>query len=115
VAELNHKIGEIQAVEDKQSQEIKQVQGQMTSQARRIIANAFANFYYTGQTRGFEKWKEYTQFQKRREKLMRKVIDHWRKNQFYFVKSALKNWILNANIHERKEQVKKEEMKLADA
>lgn len=32
---------------------------QMTTQARRIISNAFARFYYVSSTRGFEKWKEY--------------------------------------------------------
>lgn len=32
----------------------------MKKQAERIIANAFASYFYTGITRGFEKWKEYT-------------------------------------------------------
>jgi hypothetical protein len=38
----------------------------MTTQARRIIANAFARFYYVSETRGFEKWKEYVIFEKNR-------------------------------------------------
>ena len=62
VNELNHKIGEIQQKEDCQSQEIQAMQGKMKKQAERIIANAFANYFYTGITRGFEKWKEYTIF-----------------------------------------------------
>jgi hypothetical protein len=87
----------------------------LTSQARRIIANAFARFYYTGETRGFEKWKEYVQFEKKKERLMKKYIDHMMKQQFYYFKSCFKNWILNANIQERKDQLKKEEMKVSDA
>lgn len=35
------------------------MKNQLTTQARRIISNAFARFYYTNETRGFEKWKEY--------------------------------------------------------
>lgn len=37
------------------------------------------------------------------------------KYQFYFVKSSFKNWMLNSDIQERKEQVKKEEIKVNDA
>ena len=59
------------------------MKNQMTTQARRIISNAFARFYYVSQTRGFEKWKEYVAFEKNKERLMKKMIDHWRKYQFY--------------------------------
>ena len=58
-------------------------------QARRVISNAFARFYYVSETRGFEKWKEYVQFEKKKERLFKKYIDHWRKSQFYMVKAAL--------------------------
>ena len=51
----------------------------MTKQAERIIANAFANLYYTGETRGFERWKEFVKFEKHKESLLRKYINHWRK------------------------------------
>jgi hypothetical protein len=88
---------------------------QMTTQARRIIANAFARFYYVSETRGFEKWKEVVEFEKRRNRLMQKIIDHWRKYQFYFVKSSFQNWILNANIRERAEQLAKENIRVADS
>jgi hypothetical protein len=51
----------------------------MTKQAQRIIANAFARFYYIGETRGFEAWKTYVNDQKRKERLIKKIIDHMRK------------------------------------
>ena len=50
----------------------------MTNQAKRVIKNAFARFYYVGETRGFEKWKEYVEDQKRKERLMKKMLGHWK-------------------------------------
>jgi hypothetical protein len=91
------------------------IKHQMTTQARRIISNAFARFYYVSETRGFEKWKEHVAFEKRKERLFRKYIDHWKKHQFYRVKAALQNWIQNCKINEKKELLKKEEMKVKDA
>jgi hypothetical protein len=40
---------------------------------------------------------------------MKKMIDHWKRYQFNFVKNILKNWIANTNIQEKKDQLKKEE------
>lgn len=95
--------------------DIKSLKGAMTMQARRIIANAFARFYYVSETRGFEKWKEFVEFEKRKERLMKKYIDHMKKSQFYMVKAALQNWIQNCKIQEKRDLLKKEEMKLRDA
>jgi hypothetical protein len=81
----------------------------MTKQAQRIIANAFVRYYYIGETRGFEKWKEFVADQKRKERIMKKMIDHWKRYQFNFVKNILKNWIANTNIQLKKDQLKKEE------
>ena len=47
--------------------------------------------------------------------IMKRMIDHWRKYQFYFVKSTFKNWMKNADINEKKELLKKEEARLKDA
>lgn len=62
----------------------------------------------------FEKWKEVVRFEKHKSDILKKFVDHWKKYQFYFVKSVFQNWILNSKISERKEQVKKEEMKIDD-
>ena len=51
----------------------------MTTQARRIISNAFARFYYVSETRGFEKWKEFVVFEKRKERLIKKYLEHMKK------------------------------------
>jgi hypothetical protein len=59
------------------------MKSQMTKQAQRIISNAFARFYYVNETRGFERWKEYVNFEKHKERLLKKTLDHWRKYQFY--------------------------------
>lgn len=45
---------------------------------------------------------------------MKKMINHWRKHTFDFMKSSFKNWMMNADVEERKEQVKKEEGRVAD-
>jgi len=88
---------------------------QMTTQARRIISNAFAKFYYVSSTRGFEKWKEYVDYEKKKERIIKKTLDHWKKYQFYYVKSSFQNWMINCDIQERKEQLKKEEMRVNDS
>lgn len=87
----------------------------MTKQAQRIIANAFARFYYIGETRGFEKWREFVIESKRKEQILKKMLDHWKKYQFNYVKSCIKNWMAHANIQEKKDQLKKEELRLKDA
>lgn len=45
---------------------------------------------------------------------MKKMLDRWRTHAFYYVKSSLRNWILNAKIDEKKALVKKEEQRLND-
>lgn len=52
----------------------------MTSQARRIISNAFARYYYVNETRGFEKWKDFVTYEKHKERLLKKIGDRLRKN-----------------------------------
>lgn len=42
------------------------------------------------------------------------MLDHWKRYQFNYVKSSLKNWMANANIQEKKELLKKEEQRLKD-
>ena len=42
------------------------------------------------------------------------MIAHWRKFQFFHVKSCFRNWMRNADIEERREILKKEEVRLAD-
>ena len=86
----------------------------MTTQARRIISNAFARYYYVNETRGFEKWKEFVIFQKNKERIFKKIADRLKKNQFYLIKSVLLNWIQNTKINERREELKREEMKVND-
>eukprot|EP00347_Sterkiella_histriomuscorum_P005910 403354803 len=115
IEELNHQIGNLHQNDTDQQIAISNLKDQMTTQARRIISNAFARFYYVSETRGFEKWKEYVDFEKRKEKIFKKYIDHWRKHQFYMVKAALQNWIQNCKIDEKKDLLKKEELRVKDA
>ncbi len=80
-----------------------------------MLANTFAKYYYVNQTRGFEKWREVMEFERHKEATMRKTLNHWRKHMFYYVKSSLKTWMLNADIAERKGQLKHEEMVFEEA
>jgi hypothetical protein len=64
------------------------LKNQLTKQAQRVLANRFVNFYYVGETRGFEKWKEFTEYERRKEMLLKRMLDHWRKYKFYHVKSC---------------------------
>jgi hypothetical protein len=45
---------------------------------------------------------------------LKKIGDRLKKNQFYLIKSVLINWIQNAKINERKDELKREEMKAND-
>jgi N-glycosylase/DNA lyase len=71
---------------------------QRVKQAQRVLANRFASFYYTGQTRGFEKWKEFVRYEKHKASLIKKTLDHWKKYQFYCVKSCFQNWMRKMDI-----------------
>ena len=75
IDELNHQIGQHHIEETQQQIEIKNMNDQMTTQARRIISNAFARYYYVNETRGFEKWKEVVQFEKQKERLLKKIAE----------------------------------------
>ena len=53
-------------------------------------------------------------FEKRRESLLKKSINHIIKSQFYVVKSSFKNWIQKVKILEREDELKKEKMRVSD-
>jgi len=84
------------------------------TQGKRILANAFARFYYINQCRGLEKWKDFVAFEARKERLLKKAIDHIQKSQFYFVKSCFQNWIQNAKYLEKEQDFKKECIRVQD-
>ena len=57
---------------------------------------------------------EFVVFERNKERLLKKVGDRLRKNQFYLLKSVLLNWIQNCKINEKKDELKKEEIKVND-
>jgi hypothetical protein len=79
-----------------------------------VLANAFAKYYYIGETRGFEKWKQAVEFDKRRERLMNKMIMHWRQHMFNRVKAAFKTYIISEDIRERESEVKHKELEVEE-
>ncbi len=93
---------------------MKSLEGQLTKQAQRVLANRFVKCYYIAETRGFERWKEFTEYERRKEVLLRRMVEHWRKYKFYHVKSCFQNWMMQADIQERSDQVKKEQGKIED-
>ena len=61
-----------------------------------------------GETRGMELWKTFVKDQQRKERLMKKMIMHWQRYQFFHVKNCWKDWMKAADIEEKRDQVKKE-------
>ena len=51
----------------------------MKKQAKRILSNYFSRFFYIGETRGIEQWKKFVIDQQRKEKLLKKMLMHWKK------------------------------------
>ena len=53
-------------------------------------------------------------FEARKERLLKKAIDHIQKSQFYFVKSSFQNWIHKAKYLEKEQEFKKECIRVQD-
>lgn len=86
----------------------------MVKQAQRVLANTFVKYYYVGHTRGFEKWKDFVTSEKRKESLIKKMINHWRMYQFQNVKSTFQRWMANVDIQQKQEHLKKENQRVSD-
>ena len=98
IQSINENLGKLSTKDESQRSENKDLDTKMRNQAKRVIYNGFARWYYVGERRGFEKWKEFVEHKRKQESIMKKMINHWKNYQFYFLKSALKNWMLNADI-----------------
>jgi hypothetical protein len=53
-------------------------------------------------------------FGARKERLLKKAIDHIQKSQFYFVKSSFQNWIHKVKYLEKEQEFKKECIRVQD-
>jgi hypothetical protein len=82
----------------------------LTRQARRILSTYFARGYGNDTTRGFEQWKDYTRFMRRREYLMRKSLEHMKKYHFNMFKAAIRNHCYQQKIGENGDQLAYAEM-----
>ena len=111
---LNHQIGELDQSQTEQQLILFGKKTLLTAQGQRILANYFARFHSINLTRGFDRWKDYSKFIMNRNRILDKCSYHIKKAEFFIVKSAFKNWIQNANILERKDQLKKEVMRVTD-
>lgn len=111
---LNHNIGELHQFDTDQQSGIHERKTLLTEQGQRILANSLARFHSVNLVRGFEKWREYLEFERNRERLLEKAVFHIKKSQFYVVKAAFRNLIQSTDIAERKEQLKRETMRVND-
>jgi hypothetical protein len=66
----------------------------------RSLANCFARCFYVSETRGFEKWREWVRFEKHKEAIIKRTINHWKKHIFNFARAAMKNWVQQTKIHQ---------------
>lgn len=101
--DLNHEIGELHQKETDQQTEIKERTSLLTKQGQRILSNMFVRFHSVNLTRGFEKWRQFHQFECDKLRLLEKATQHIKKSQFYVVKSAFKNCIQNSDILQAKD------------
>lgn len=59
-----------QSVHDERDNRNKKLMANLRKMGERSLANRFARFYYVNETRGFEKWKEWIEFEKHKEKVI---------------------------------------------
>lgn len=95
---LNHQIGELHQQETDQKTVITERTGLLTKQGQRILANTFARFYSVNMTRGFEKWRQFVEFERTKLALLNKAANHSKKSQFYTTKAAFRNWFKYCDI-----------------
>eukprot|EP00351_Strombidinopsis_sp_SopsisLIS2011_P000417 CAMPEP_0116886090 /NCGR_PEP_ID=MMETSP0463-20121206/19771_1 /TAXON_ID=181622 /ORGANISM="Strombidinopsis sp, Strain SopsisLIS2011" /LENGTH=101 /DNA_ID=CAMNT_0004545825 /DNA_START=134 /DNA_END=439 /DNA_ORIENTATION=- len=88
---------------------------QLSKQAKRVVSNAFARSYYSGTRRGFETWRKYIDHEKHKEAILKRTLNHWKKHQFNFAKSCLKNWMLMCDIQTRTGELGHKHMEVEEA
>ena len=67
------------------------------------MSNAFARYYNIGITRGMERWKEYIQFKKEKERITTNVLKRWKTYNAQFLFNALLQWREKARISDMKD------------
>lgn len=72
---------------------LRKVDSTLRKKAHRLIANYLMRYYTDNTTKRFRTWKELTQKQDQREKIMRRMVEHWKRHQFAQVKAAFKTFI----------------------
>ena len=64
----------------------------------------FARGYYGGVTRGFEKWKDVVKCEKEKERIIKRMLEHWKKNNAFYLMCALKQWAKKGKISDMEYQ-----------
>lgn len=60
--------------------------------------------FYTSSGRAFERWKEYVRHEKHRDVVVRRTLEHWKRNNSQLIMSGFKNWRDRMRIVQQKER-----------
>ena len=105
LAEINHELGELTVMHEEKVKENKQLDKNHRKQGQRVLSNYFARYFYVNETRGFEKWKEYVVWQKHKETIMKRYIEHWHKHKTQFLKSVFENWAKQCKLRDLRSEI----------
>ena len=81
---------------------------------QRSMANAFARAYYKRTAKAFETWKEWNRADKHRKAVIRRTIDHWRKQNAKYLMAVMMNWKAIAKISDTRKAISDLEYEMGD-
>ena len=101
----NNELGNLTKRHADKSERNAVMSANLKKMGQRSMSNAFARAYFKRIAKGFETWKEWTRADKHRERIMRRTIDHWLKNNGKYLMAVMMNWKAIANIRDTRKAI----------
>ena len=101
---MNNQIGQLSKVCEERADNNLQMDRSLRKQGQRALSNTFVRLFYTSSGRAFERWKEYVRHEKHRDAVVRRTLEHWKRNNCQLIMSGFKNWRDRMRIVQQKER-----------
>mmetsp|Transcript_28124 Transcript_28124/g.42542 ORF Transcript_28124/g.42542 Transcript_28124/m.42542 type:complete len:116 (+) Transcript_28124:262-609(+) len=99
-------MGEYQNVTEHHELKVEQMIDTARNKARKQLVNYYTRFYCQMTEKAFRVWKNVFGVAKQRNILLLRMIQHYQRQAFYLVRSAVKFHITQQKQQERQEEIK---------
>ena len=110
----NNEIGNLSKKHADKSARVAGLTADLKKAGQRSMSNCFARAYYKRIARAFELWKESKRANSHKERLLRRTMEHWLKQNGKYMLAIFANWKCLANINDTKKNISGLEYEMND-